>query len=110
MLFKCRHEKPYKTIPAEIEASCPEDAAQKYHFNYRTGVTQKCDDGSIVYYSIVEVNEKLFVSRIFYRGIWRSGGIRRPNPNMDDIAKILGIERDLLNGPWIGESEVWERV
>lgn len=109
MLFSCKHIAPNPSYEVKIHADSPAAAAQEFHLHNLTGATIKCQDGSIAYYSIVEVNGESFISRIFYMGIERRGGIKVKKENtIEDVAKALGVSVEMLSEDgWLLEEDTW---
>ena len=102
-----------------IETATPEEAANNCHCDlYDLGFKgfgfADRRDGKItlVHFARIEVEgHDTWVSRIFYRGIYRKGGVRAPGgATLDGIAKKLGWERPpetLLEEGWDCE-ESWD--
>jgi hypothetical protein len=113
LLYKCKHIHPEPSNSENINASSPEEAAQIFHMQFPYGVRVR--DGSGVRFSIIQVNNQKFISRIFILGIGRKGGIRVPPkfPYVDTIneaAKILNVPIETLTreDDWIGAQQDWE--
>lgn len=110
MLYKCEHIYPEPSNSENINASSPEEAAQIFHLQFPYGV--RVCDGSGVRFSIIQVNNQKFISRIFMLGIGRTKGICVPSsfPYVDTIseaAEILNIPIETLTkaDDWIGAQQ-----
>lgn len=101
--YRCRHLRPEQSKFALVKAKSEEDAAQEFHLMDMKGVRSDSKAGYI--FSIIEVDGKQFVSRIFYEGIWRVGGIKKKVKSIEEIAELLGVPVNLLEGDWIGECD-----
>ena len=108
-VFSCKHVAPTKSFVIKIEAASKEEAAQEFHFNNLSGSTLKCSDGSMAYYSIIDVDGDQFISRIFHRSIGRRGGIRIvAERTIQDVAKELGVDVGKLSEDgWLFEEDTW---
>ena len=104
-----------------IETETPEEAALDCHYDlYDLGfkgfgfVDRRDGKITMVHFARIEVEgHETWVSRIFYRGIYRKGGVRpREEATLVDIAKQIGWERPpetLLDEGWDCE-ESWEEA
>lgn len=68
-------------------------------------------DGSGAYFSVIEVNGEEIISRVFYEGIGRAGGVkpqkrRTDADTIEEVAKLLECPVENLTGEWIGEEQV----
>jgi hypothetical protein len=86
MLFKCRTVKPKLTEWREVEAESPEVAANDFHSKWQLyfdnlKIRMGRGDGRtyLVHFVVVEIEgHGEQVSRIFEYGIWRAGGVKKP--------------------------------
>jgi hypothetical protein len=109
MLFFCKHIAPNPSLEVKVHADSFEDAAQEFHLKNLTGAPIKCQDGSTAYYSIVDVSGQRFISRIFYKGIGRRGGVKVKENTIMDVAKALGVSVEiLLEEDWLLEDDTWK--
>ncbi len=123
MKFQCRAVKPKETECKEVEAETPEEAANEFHskYNYLSEVIVVDDrvdnQRTKIGLTYVEVRGyTAWVSRMFYRGIWRKGGVRpwgrkSFEDRLKEAAKAVGWERDpmeLVEEGWIGEHYIYQ--
>jgi hypothetical protein len=97
----------------DIQAESPENAANDFHSYYFASLRQlQYDQGSPhVCFVLVEVEgHGELISRMYYSGIYRRGGIRNQT-TISDIAKKLGYEgkpEELLESGWDCEEDDWK--
>jgi len=114
MIYSCRLVKPTVGSWIGIEANSPGEAANEFHCTHMAGtISYRPENGSEgVSFALVEVEDHGdFVSRMYYLGIGRAGGVRRPQPTLKQIAEMLGWERDpeeLLEPGWLYEETMEE--
>lgn len=122
MSYRCRMKIPQETDWMEVEAATPAEAAHVCHDQlYERGqkgigyTDRRADDfRQRVYFALMETEGfEPWVSRIYYSGIWRKGGVLPPaGPTLMDIAKQLGwtaAPEKLLEEGWECE-ETWEQA
>lgn len=105
--YKCRHVLPETSRYAMVLGLSPEDAAQEFHLMDIGGVRLRGGGG---YFSVIEVDGVEMVSRVFYEGIGRKGGVRPPKrkneaDTLEEVAQKLCVPADLLTGEWVGEEK-----
>lgn len=108
-------KKPNQLDWFDIQASSLESAVQNYHeYNFYSGsyfFDQIDADGKItkIHFILVEIlGFGELVSRIYYRGIYRRGGVKPYFKSIESIAMDLGWEHapnELLNSGWEGEEQ-----
>lgn len=130
MKYQCRTIKPHKSKWYEIDAPTWEEAANEFHTNHTlkedgyilTVFPEENESGSgkyNVYFALIEVKDSEgnqygpVVSRYFYHGIYRAGGVKPPSKmkslqeRLEYIAEKLGWEHpaeELLEEGWEGEE------
>lgn len=122
--YRCRRVRPNSEDTwTTVEESSPGRAANEYHAKMFASdsccFVQPTPDGGKekVLFAVIEVDgHGKFTSRVYYRGIWRKGGVPLPRKKTDDeilrdIANVLeytGSPRDLLDPGWDEEEEEWK--
>jgi hypothetical protein len=121
MDYRCRMTIPYASAWIDAEAETPEQAAQDCHEHFYDlgdkGLGYRDErDGKItlVYFARIEVEGYgTYVSRMFYTGIFRKGGVKPRDPNtLVSIARALNYQsppETLLDEGWTCE-ESWEEA
>ena len=92
--YRCRLTVPRVTDWTDVRADSPEMAANEFHDrNYRGTLWHVPDPdlpGTRIYFALVEVDgHEPTISRIYWSGIVRTGGVRR-RLTLAEIAKQLG--------------------
>lgn len=124
--FRCRSVKPKEMLWQDVEADSPELAANDYHARYGEGWDHTVVDDRVegkrhkIGFMRVEVEgHDSFVSRMYYYGIWRRGGVKpwgykSFEQRLKEAAEVVGFERDpteLADDGWDGEEEErWMRT
>lgn len=115
--FKVRLLKPAPTQWLTIDAESTADAVMKLHERMgRTSSIVYTPDherpGAVIWFALAEVaGHGEVVSRLYWRGIARRGGVRvRPPTTLADVATALGWPHatdDLVAPGWEGEDDKW---
>lgn len=123
--YRVRVTMPTTTEWVEIDASCPEEAANEFHctnLESLPGLTFHDDRDdrreSVVFARIEVEGHDSFVSRCYRRSIRirRRGGVKRRQPPVLDrlraIATALVYDASpmTLLDPWEHESQEWQRT
>lgn len=108
MEYRCRHVRPEATKFAVVDGDTPEDAAQNFHMATMCGA--RLSDGTGARFSVIEVDGVEIISRVFYHGIGRVGGVKPKKraidaDTLDEVAALLGVPVEELTGEWVGEEE-----
>ena len=116
--FRCRSLKPKVSEWREIEAETPELAANEYHSFWSETDVRVTDDRvenrryKIGFMRVEVEGYDAWVSRMFYYGIWRKGGVKPWGlksfaARLKEAAEIVGWEHDpmeLIEDGWEGEE------
>lgn len=115
--YQCRFTAPRSSGWSAVEAPSPEMAANEFHYRDKSFGISYCPDpekpGSRIYFASVEVDGfGTWVSRVYWSGIVRRGGVRSRGRKLTlaDVAKAVRWERDpaeLLGEGWDGEESEW---
>lgn len=116
MIFRCRTLRPELSEWFEIEEETADRAANEFHVqksDYFKNLSywMPTEDGGqeVIHFAMIEVEgHKPVISRYYYRGIYRKGGVRPNQPTLVQIAEQLHWKADPkeLIEPWEGE-ETW---
>jgi len=119
--YRCRYVKPRESVWYPVTASSPEEAATDFHGLQASAMNSIVYENKIesgiekVFFAKVEV-EGFFtrVSRVFSRGIYRKGGVRKTRPiTLEDIVKKLDYDdspESLLEEGWDCEESEFKSV
>lgn len=123
MIYRCRSVKPHESTWRDVESDTPESAANEYHCQFGQSDDYIVTDDRIendcqrIGFMLVEVeNYGEWVSRMFYKGIYRKGGIKRLGQKtfyqrLVEAAKTIGWEKDpmrLVVEGWEEEQSEWK--
>lgn len=56
MVYLCKHVAPFPSVAVPVYATSPEEAAQEFHFHDMLGASVPQEDGSIAYFSVIDVD------------------------------------------------------
>ena len=115
-IYKCRTIKPKLTEWREVEAESPEVAANEFHAKYqlyfdnlKLKIETKDKGMYLVHFVVVEIEgHGEQVSRIFEYGIWRAGGVKKPEVPLKTRLKELAEKLGWTHEPEELVAEGWE--
>jgi hypothetical protein len=100
--FTCQVVKPKKSIVYKVDADSIADAANETHMKAR--IQLKSGLAGNPCFAVVEVDGVEYLSRVFYEGIGRNGGIKPTYPSIASIAGALGFPAEDFVGDFEGEE------
>lgn len=120
MKYRVRFVAPKPGEWQEIDGENATDAIQRLHeMDFKTRsllyINEKDELREDVYFAMIQVEsegDEPFISRIFHRGIYRSGGVKvNKRRTLVDVASELNLKMppdELLSDGWEGEQKDWE--
>jgi hypothetical protein len=100
--YTCQVVKPKKSIVYKVTADSIADAANETHMKAR--IQLKSSLAGNPCFAVVEVDGVEYLSRVFYEGIGRNGGIKPTYPSITSIAGALGFPAEDFVGDFEGEE------